>query len=959
VVLANNKERAMKQWWNWRKQDKELDKEMQHHLRMAELERVERGASPRDAQVGARREFGNAGLVKELARDAWGWRWPQDLSEDLRYGFRTLRVSLGFSVVAIITLALGIGANTAIFSMVDAALLRAIPVRNPQQLVVLRWKARTEPKHWSNSSYGDCETSFQKTGSFGCSFSLPFFQELQAKDDIFSSATAFAGSQAIDVSGIAAASVIDQAEYVTGDYFETLGIKPLIGRLINHEDNTPSAEPVVVLSYRYWRSQFGGSRELVGKTILLDRIPFAVVGVAEESFDTLSPGNHFTMWIPLSLASRLDVPWDNRDMNASSWWLVIVGRLKPNVALGAATAEVTTMYRNNVAHAHNGQPMLGPDDGVAVDLLPVDAGLTGMRTDASAPLYALMLVVGIILLIACANVAGLALARATSRQKEMAVRFALGASKGRIMRQLLTESLMLSSAGGAIGVLFASWGVAAIQTFLQSAEDGSLPFAANINTRVLLFTVATTILTSILFGFAPAMRGARVDLNTALKEGAGSSSRALRPKRGWLSAGSSLVVAQVALSIVVLAGAGLLVRTLQNLKNVYPGFDTRNILTFRLDPSLIGYKNSDSNNFYRDLQSRLGQIPGVSSVSYSWRPLLGGGLWTTDFHLEGTPKDEKSTADELPIGPGFFRTMRIPLLAGREFNSGDFAIARRLELAKEKRDAEAAAKLKSETGATPVRSADEDALPEPAIVNQALVRKYLPHRNPVGHIFGTQDADPSKEIEKSVGWEIVGVVSDAKYNSLRRDVAPTIYIPNSGGAVSFSMRTAGDPLKVAPQIRAVVSQIDNNLPVSEIRTETQQIERQILVERLVARLSGFFGALALLLACIGLYGLVSYEVARRTREIGIRSALGAARGDVLRLVLAQGMRLTLVGAVLGVGLALLVTRAAQDLLFGVKATDPLTFVGVTLLLFAVTLLACFIPARRAMRVDPVVALRYE
>jgi predicted permease len=947
----------MKQWWNWRKREAELQKEIQHHLRMAEEDRVERGASARDAHAGARREFGNTGLVKELARDAWGWRWLQNFFEDVRYGFRTLRASLGFSIVAIMTLALGIGANTAIFSMVDAALLRAIPVRDSQQLVVLRWKARTEPKHWSNSSYGDCETSFQKTGSFGCSFSLPFFQELLAKGDIFSSAAAFAGSRSINVSGIGAASVIDQAEYVTGDYFETLGVKPLIGRLIRREDDSLSAEPVAVLSYRYWRSRFGGARDIVGKTVLLDRIPFAVIGVAEESFDTLSPGNHFTMWIPLASAFRLDVPWDNRDVNASNWWLVIVGRVKPDVALGTATAEVTTMYRNNVAHAHNGQPMLGPDDGAVVDLLPANEGLTGARTDASAPLYALMLVVGIILLIACANVAGLALARAASRQKEMAVRFALGASKGRILRQLLTESLMLSCAGGAIGVLFASWDVAAIQTFLQSAVDGPLPFTANIDTRVLLFTAATTILTSILFGLAPAMRGARVDLTTALKEGAGTSSRALRPKRGWLSAGSTLVVAQVALSIVVLAGAGLLVRTLQNLKSIYPGFDARNILTFRLDPSLIGYKNSNSSSFYRDLQSRLAQIPEVASVSYSWQSLLGGGLWSTDFHLEGTPKDEKSGADELPVGPEFFQTMRIPLLAGRDFSAGDFAIAQRLELAKEKRDAEAAAKLKS--GATPGKSAAEDLPPEPVIVNQALVRKYLPRLNPVGHIFGTQDADPSKEIEKSAGWEIVGVVGDAKYNSLRRDVAPTIYVPNSGGAVSFSLRTAGDPLKVAPQIRAIVRQMDDNLPVSELRTEIQQIDQQIMIERLVARLAGFFGLLALLLACIGLYGLVSYEVARRTREIGIRSALGAARRDVLRLVLLQGMRLAVIGAVAGIALALALMRFAQDLLFGVKAADPLTFVCVTLLLTGVTLAACFVPARRAMRVDPVVALRYE
>ncbi|MGB8458191.1 MAG: ABC transporter permease, partial [Candidatus Acidiferrum sp.] len=480
----------MKHWWNWQKRDAELEKEIQHHLRMAEAERVERGVSPRDAQAGARKEFGNVGLVKDLARDAWGWRWLENCYEDLRYGFRTLGKNKGFAAVAILILALGIGANTAIFSLIDAALLRAIPVRDASQLVVLRWKARTEPKHWSNSSYGDCASSFDKAGSFGCSFSEPFFREVLKKDDIFSSVAAFAGSDRLNVSGIGVASVIDQAEYVTGDYFETLGIKPLLGRLINREDNATSGEAVVVLSFRYWRSQFGGSRDILGKTILLNRVAFTVIGVAEEPFDSLSPGNHFTMWIPLVAAPRLELPWDNRDVNGSYWWLVVVGRLKPEVAVGKATAEVSTMFQNNAAHAHDGQPMLGPQDGGTVELLPLEQGLTGARTDASGPLYALMLVVGIVLLIACANVAGLTLARARSRQKEMAVRFALGASKSRILRQLLTESLILSVAGSAIGILFASWCVAAIQNFLQLTMDGPLPFTAAIDTRVLFFTGA-------------------------------------------------------------------------------------------------------------------------------------------------------------------------------------------------------------------------------------------------------------------------------------------------------------------------------------------------------------------------------------------------------------------------------------------------------------------------------------
>jgi predicted permease len=947
----------MKQWWNWRKRNAELEKEMQHHLRMAQEERVERGASSREAQAAARREFGNSGLVRELARDAWGWRWLQDLSEDLRYGFRTLRQSPGFSLIAIATLALGIGANTAIFSLIDAALLSSIPVRGAEELVVLEWTARAEPKHLSVTSYGDCESQSRKPGAYGCSLSEPLFRDIQRKNDIFSSVAALAGAGRLNVSGNGAASVVFGAQYVTGDYFDTLGIHPALGRLLDREDDAVSAAPVVVLSFRYWRSQFGGSHDVLGKTMQLNRVPFEIVGVAEERFDSLSPGNHLDFWMPLAMQPRLEVPWDNRDLDASNWWLVVVGRLKPETAVGAAAAELTTLFQNETAQTRNGQPILKPEDGGAIELLTLERGFTGIRNDVSSPLYALMLVVGIVLLVACANVAGLGLARATSRQKEMAVRFALGASKSRILRQLLTESLMLSCAGGAVGILLASWGVAAIQNFLGSVTDGPLPFTARLDLRVLLFTAAATILTGILFGLAPALRGVRVDLTPVLKEGAGSSSPRLRAKRGWFSAGNSLVVAQVALSIVVLVAAGLLVRTLENLKNVNPGFDTRNILTFSLDPTPIGYKAVDSSNFYKELQSRLANLPGVISVTYSWRPLLSDGLWTTSFHLEGQPKDKEVDADQMSVGPDFFRTMHIALLAGRSFGERDFAVAQQWEATREKNDATRAAKLKAgpEVSKTPL----EDLPTRPAIVNQAFVRKYFPNVNPVGRIFGTEAGDPAKGIEKSTGWEIEGVVSDAKYNKLRRDVEPTIYIPSSGGAVSFSVRTEADPSNFVPQIRGVVSQMDSNLPVYEVRTETQQINRQIFVERLVARLSGLFGALALLLACIGLYGLVSYEVARRTREIGIRTALGAARGDVLRLVLVQGMRLTLAGTVFGVGLALLVTRAAQDLLFGVKAADPPTFLIVTLLLFSVTMLACFVPARRAMRVDPVVALRYE
>ena len=950
----------MKQWWNWHKRDAELEKEMQHHLRMAETDRLDRGAAPLDARAAARREFGNRGLVQDLARDTWGWRWFQDLLEDLRYGFRTLRKQLGFSTIAILTLALGIGANTAIFSLIDAALLRSLPVRDGDQLVSLQWTAKKQPEHLNTWTSGDCEMSGGKikTNAYGCSLSEPFFRDI-AKKDIFASVASFGSASRLNLSGSGIApSIVDRAEYVSGQYFDALRIQPAAGRLLTKEDDSASAADVAVLSYRFWRTRFGGSPDVLGKTILLNRIPFTIVGVTEEAFDSLSPGNLLDLWLPLSSAPRLELPWENQDIDPSYWRLVIVGRLKPGSAPQSLAAQLTASFQTFNALGHHGLPILKPEDNAAIVLQPIERGLTGDRPDASTSLYLLMLVVGIVLLIACANVAGLMLARATSRQKEMAVRFALGASKGRILRQLLTESLMLSCTGGALGILLAAWCLTTIVRFLQTSQDGPLPFTPTIDTRVLLFTAAVSILTGAIFGLAPALRGLRVDLTPALKEGSGASSQRSRAKHGWFTAGNSLVIAQVALSILVLAGAGLLVRTLQNLKTVYPGFDTRNILTFRMDPTLIGYKLTDVDHLYADLQSRLAAMPGVLSVSYSWRPLLGGGLWTTSFQLEGRPKADDANADVLPIGPSFFSTMRIPLLAGREFAADDFARTAMINAAQDKQRELQVAALKSGAGSA-AKIPELDLPPMPVIVNRAFLRQYLPDGNPIGRIFGVHPADPARDADKNAGWQIAGVVADAKYNKLRREVEPTMYIPNAGGPVSFALRTEVDPNPFIPQVRSIVNQLDANLPIFEVRTESRQLDQQIFKERLIARLAGFFGALALLLACIGLYGLISYEVARRTREIGIRSALGAARSDVLRLVLTQGMRLVLIGSAAGIALALAITRYAQELLFNVKAADPLTFFAVIALLFAVTLLACFVPARRATRVDPVIALRYE
>jgi predicted permease len=510
------------------------------------------------------------------------------------------------------------------------------------------------------------------------------------------------------------------------------------------------------------------------------------------------------------------------------------------------------------------------------------------------------------------------LVRATAREKEIAIRASLGAAHARIIRQLLTEGFILSTAGAALGIFIASTGAHSLAVFLSANSQSPLPLDVNLDLRVLLFTAGVTALTGILFGLVPAFHGTRMNLVPALKQNAGSTTTAARGVGRHFRVGDSLVISQVALSVIVMAGSALLVRTLVNLKDINPGFDSSNILIFGINPTLAGYSETKTQNLYRDLQSRLTAILGVISASYSSDVLLSGGLWTTGVRLQG--QDEKSTfgTQALAVGPGFFETMRIPLSAGRTFSQFDFGAA------------------------------------QPVIVNQAFAKQFLSGRNVLGLSirggFG-QKADSDHAI--------IGIVADTKYDQLRKDVKPTVYIPVIGDQVFFELRTMSNPAALISAVRQTVGDLDSDLPLTGVRTQSETVDQLLFNERLVARLSSMFGLLALILACIGIYGLLSYEVTRRTREIGIRSALGAQRRDVLQMVTRHGMVLTLVGLGIGVAAAIGVTRYLQSLLFGVQPSDFLTFTGVTLLLMTVALLASFIPARRATKVEPMVALRYE
>jgi predicted permease len=977
---------------------------------MATRENMERGMKEEEARYAPLRKFGSMTLAKENTWAVWSMVWLEQLVQDIHFALRGLRNSPGFAAVAILTLALGIGANTAIFSLIDAVMLRALPVGNPSQLVLLRWSARNAPNIHGYQIAGDCANDLRMGAEnpSGCSFSEPMFREI-AQANAFAGTAAFANSGRLDLTGNGPATVIN-GQLVSGDFFGTLGLKPASGRLLDRSDDTPTAAPVTVLSYGYWRSAFGGARDVAGHTVELNGVPFTIVGVAEQRFTGITPGSDYDVWMPLSVAQQISdkTLWRDRQSDAGYWWLTVLGRLKPGTELAQVQPALNGLFRSETLYGampvfHSGDagapkapsgtgaakqapgaplgvappprpspipgaamrpgpgPGSGPglagpppgagaqqfvlgmgpggpnipsnvNDNPQLTLMPAQSGLSGRRRQYADPLYVLMLAVGIILLIACANIAGLMLARASARQQEMSVRLALGAGRARVVRQLLTESMVLSLLGGLLGILFAYWGASGIVSFVLNNQSRPLGFAMGVDSRVLGFTLAISLLTGILFGMAPAFRSARADLNASLKEG-GSSGSTRHAGGKWFAMGNALVVAQVALAIVVLVGAGLLVRTLANLRSVETGFDSHNILIFGVDPRLAGYKAEQIDSFYRDLQGRLSETPGVSGASYSMLPPLSSGLMITGFHWPGTPQDQESEADTLGVGPDFFQTMHIPLVAGRGFSTADYGVS--------------ALNNGMTTGPAPT----------PVIVNQAFVAKYLGKEIPLRKQFGQTEGNANAPA--SSGYEIVGVVGDAKYSDLRREIHATMYTPQTRGGASFEVRTAANPQAILPTIRKVVAELSSNLPLFDVKTESQQIDRLLFQERLIARLSGFFALLAMALACLGLYGLLSYEVSRRTREIGIRMALGAPTGSVLQMVLRQGIVLTILGAIVGVGVSLEVMRYMKAMLYNVDVRDPVTILVVAVLLMLAALAACYIPARRAMRVDPMIALRYE
>ncbi len=831
------------------------------------------------------------------------------LFQDLRYALRQLRKSPGFTATAVITLALGIGANTAIFSLINSIMLRTLPVKDPASLVILKWVAKKPPKIESGDAWAACPA----TDTPACSFSYPMFQQFRAQQRVFSGLFASVPDYnlAINVSGHPGHG---NALYVSGDFFSTLGTRPLFGRLLTQLDDSGSA-PVVVLSSTFWRKTLGGDYQILGKPIVIGKRQFTIVGVAPPL--DLDPGVPQDFWIPLSLQPTTD-PNPFQFTTGNAIWLQLIGRLKPGISAERAAAAVSTIFAASVTQGP--EAIFSTSDAPHIELPTVAHGLSSLRRFLSQPLLVLFAAVVLVLLIACANIAGLTLARANERQKEIAVRSALGATKARLLRQFLTESLLLSAIGGVAGCFLGYLGAKALAAFFS--RNWWMPIALDVHPdgRVLGFTLLTAAGVGLLFGIAPALLRSRMSLAPALKEGSGSIGGV---RRGKLKAGSILVAAQTALAVVVLVGAGLMVRTLANLKHVEPGFDPRNLVIFGVDTTYRTGGATDLQALHTQLQSQLAELPGVTAVTYSEVPLLTGGGIQGDIYAEhGT--EPLFHIDYLPAAPNFFQTMRMPLLAGRSFNPQDI-----------------------ESSLSPKLNAYF-----PVVVNQSLAHRMFGNENPLGRHFRT--GLPTSPVN-----EVVGVVADAKYEALRNDVMPTIYAVLGNDGATFEIRTAMNPKAMMPEIRAAVTRFDPNLLITGMKTQEQQIDQNLYQERLIANLSSLFAILALLVACIGIYGLLSYQVTRRTQEIGIRLALGAQREDVLRLVMRQGSWLAVLGAGIGMAAALGLTRYLRSFLFGVKPSDPLTVLAVAGLLIGVALLASYLPARRAAKVEPMEALRYE
>jgi predicted permease len=848
--------------------------------------------------------------------------WLDTVFRDLKYTYRTLARTPGFTAVAVLTLALGIGANTAIFSLLDQVLLRLLPVKDPQQLVLLTMKGRHYGSNWG-----------------GNAISHPMFRDFRDHNEVFSdmfcrfptSASLSFGQQAERVS----------VELVSGTYFSTLGVVPAMGRILTPGDDVvPSGHPYVVLNYNFWKTRFAGDPQIVGKTLNVNNYKMTVVGVAQEGFDGVELGFSPKIFIPIVMQPQIMVG-NPEDMlkTRRNRWVNAFGRLKPGISQQLAKAALQPFMHSMLEmevqqkeFSHASEYDRGEFLKCWIDVLPGSQGRSSTRRQLTTPLWVLMATTGVVLLIACANLANLMLVRGSGRVKEIAVRLAMGATRPRIIGQLLIESLSLSALGGITGLAVAFWADRALMKIYLPSDSGGMHISSAPDLRILLFNLAVTVVTGIIFGLVPALQTTKPNIAGTLKEQAG----AVVGGGGNHRLRKGLVVAQVTLSLLLLIGAGLFVRSLANLRNLGPGFSPERLVGFQIDPSLNGYTAERLKVFYPQLSDALSSIPGVRSVGLASMRILEDNEWDSSMSVEGfTPAKPDESAEPYmnAISPNYFATLGVPIVAGRDFTMNDRHV---------------------------VKHGPEEWnwMPTTIMINEKFAKKYFAGRNPIGlHLgFGTDPGTPTD-------MEVIGVVKDFKYTNLRDEIPEQAYVPYLGDrfltGMTLYIRTTADPNQLMSTVRSTVRDIDPNVPVYSMRTTEVTINESLSTERMIASLSAVFGFLATLLAVIGLYGVMAYTVAQRTREVGIRIALGAARGNVVWLVMREVLLLVVIGVIAGVTASLALTRVVQSQLFGLTPHDPLTLGLATAALALVACAAGYIPAFRASRLDPMAALRYE
>jgi putative ABC transport system permease protein len=860
--------------------EREMEEEMRFHLEMQIEQNLGAGMAAEDAHYAARRQFGNQTWLKEVSREMWSLNSIETLIQDLRYGARTLMKSPGFAFAAVLTLALGIGANTAIFSVVNAVLIRSLPFTEPDRLVVLMENYRRVER---------------------MSASYPNFKDWRERAKSFEAMAGFR-AESFTLTGVDKAVRL-QGRRVNWNLLPMLGVKPQLGRMFTEQDDQPGASATALMSHGLWQERFGGDPGVVGKTLMINGHGASIIGVLPADFEFFRRDD---LYMPFGLVLTPQSNWLNR---GNHFGLNVLARLTPGVTEAQARVEMETI----AAQLEREYPDPNSGNGAMVQSLAYR-----YAEDLRDELLVLQVAVGFVLLLACANVANLLLARASERQREVAMRLALGAGRWRIVRQLLSESMLLSALGGLAGLLIGVWLTKGLLA-LASADVPRLN-QAGLDSAALLFTAGVSVLTGLLFGVLPALQAVRTDLNTILKEGG---------RRGGGSAREggrkTLLVVQVAVSLVLLIGAGLMLRTVYQLTRVDPGFNAENLLTMRFQMSGQAYTAERQQVFYRECLERVSALPGVRAATLTLSTPMDVSNWNSVFIVAdkpAPPRAELPAAAFTPVSANYFEAMGIQLIKGRWFTDSDTADKPRL-----------------------------------TVINETLARQLWPGEDPIGKRLkqGFPEDQPP--------WrEVIGVVADVKLEGVDQETPMQSYLPlaqEPTGSLGLLVRTVGPPLALAATVERAIQAIDKDLPVFNVQSMDQLLGNDIAQQRLTMALLAGFAVLALLLAAVGIYGVIAYSVSQRTHEIGIRIALGARNGDVLRLVLWQGMRLALIGVALGLGASFALTRLMKTLLYGVEATDPMTFVALSLLLGLVALLACWIPARRAASMDPLEALRVE